>query len=64
MRAGFEILKNEKISYLVLNMIKLIYQIFGLGNPEPKFRKTRHNIGKIFINDLANQVNQNFIENK
>ena len=32
-----------------------MYLILGLGNPEPEYSKTRHNMGFDVINKLANQ---------
>jgi hypothetical protein len=40
------------------------YLIFGLGNPEPKARNQRHNIGKLFINDFALSTSLKFNQNK
>jgi peptidyl-tRNA hydrolase, PTH1 family len=36
--------------------------IFGLGNPGDKYKKTRHNIGKIILENLGNQHGDNFIK--
>ena len=32
-----------------------MYLIVGLGNPEPEYSKTRHNLGFDVINKLAKQ---------
>lgn len=34
-----------------------MYLIVGLGNPEPEYSKTRHNMGFDVINELSNQYN-------
>ena len=34
-----------------------MYLIIGLGNPEPEYSMTRHNIGFDVINKLANKFN-------
>lgn len=40
------------------------FVICGLGNPEPKYKNQRHNIGKIFINDFAKEKKLNFTSHK
>lgn len=40
------------------------YIICGLGNPEPKYKNQRHNIGKIYINDFAKANKCDFKSNK
>ena len=34
-----------------------MYLIIGLGNPEPEYSMTRHNLGFDVINKLANEFN-------
>ena len=34
-----------------------MYLIVGLGNPEPEYAKTRHNMGFNVINEIANKYN-------
>jgi len=41
-----------------------MYLIIGLGNPEDKYAKTRHNMGFDVINNLANKYNIDVIKNK
>ncbi len=31
-------------------------QIIGIGNPDPAYNNTRHNIGKMFIKTLAKDL--------
>ena len=40
-----------------------MYLIVGLGNPEPEYSKTRHNMGFDVINKLAKQYNINLNKN-
>lgn len=44
--------------------IKKIKAIIGLGNPGTKFSRTRHNIGFILIDKLAEQENLNWHDQK
>ena len=37
--------------------------IVGLGNPDPKYLKTRHNIGFWFLDLLAEKYNLSFNDN-
>ena len=37
--------------------------IVGLGNPDPKYLKTRHNIGFWFLDSLAEKYNLSFNDN-
>jgi len=41
-----------------------MYLIVGLGNPEPEYANTRHNIGFDVINELANQCKIQIYKNK
>lgn len=41
-----------------------MYLIVGLGNPEPEYANTRHNIGFDVINELANQCKIQISKNK
>lgn len=38
--------------------------IVGLGNPGIKYKKTRHNVGFMFTDELANKLNVSFSLNK
>lgn len=40
-----------------------MYLIVGLGNPEPEYKKTRHNMGFDVINKLAKKYNINLNKN-
>lgn len=40
-----------------------MYLIIGLGNPEPEYNKTRHNMGFDVINKLAKKYNINLNKN-
>ena len=40
-----------------------MYLIVGLGNPEPEYNKTRHNMGFDVINKLAKKYNINLNKN-
>ena len=37
---------------------------FGLGNPIDKYKKTRHNLGAIIVEQLANQYGSPFVTDK
>lgn len=39
-----------------------IKAIVGIGNPEPQFSKTRHNIGFEVLNSLSRELGFNFVE--
>jgi len=41
-----------------------VYLIAGLGNPGDKYRQTRHNIGFIFVDYLAERFNLSFSDSK
>ena len=41
-----------------------MYLIIGLGNPEPEYSMTRHNLGFDVINKLANEFNINVEKKK
>src|SRR3989344_2110518 len=36
--------------------IKSMIAIIGLGNPDKKYEKTRHNAGKLFVEKLASKI--------
>lgn len=44
-----------------MNDSKNIKAIIGLGNPGPKFHFTRHNIGFLILDQLANTFNGNWL---
>jgi len=46
-----------------LNNLNSPFLIAGLGNPEEKYNKTRHNTGFIFIDKLAEHLNLNWKAN-
>lgn len=37
--------------------VKISKIIYGLGNPGAKYSKNRHNVGKLFVDYLANKYN-------
>ena len=41
-----------------------MYLIVGLGNPEPEYSKTRHNMGFDTINKIASSYNIDINKNK
>lgn len=43
---------------------KVDYVLCGLGNPEPKYKNHRHNIGKLFLNFLARDIGREYTETK
>ena len=40
------------------------YLIAGMGNPGPKYELTRHNIGFLILDQLANKYNEEFLSNR
>ena len=49
---------------MVIEQILMIRAIIGLGNPGPKFIKTRHNIGFLVLDEFAKENNCLFQEKK
>lgn len=47
-----------------LNKLNSPFLIAALGNPGEKYNKTRHNVGFIFLDKLAKQLNLAWTENK
>lgn len=41
-----------------------MYLIVGLGNPEPQYSRTRHNMGFDVINSIANKYQIKINKNK
>ncbi|PLX26986.1 aminoacyl-tRNA hydrolase [Candidatus Parcubacteria bacterium] len=41
-----------------------LFIIAGLGNPGDEYKKTRHNAGFLFLDFLANKLNESWQENK
>ena len=51
-----ELIKNEKVKHM--------YIIVGLGNPKKEYDNTRHNIGFMAIDEIAEKNNISVIESK
>ena len=41
-----------------------MHLIVGLGNPDPQYQSTRHNIGASFLDLLAKKITAEFVEDK